>query len=420
MSAPLACCRKYYTQECPDKQISCDISSDADCRRLRDTTSRACKTTWSKVCCKRECWSDSSSRNRVCKIAPPVEDYFGLYGFADVEGNAGDEESEEFDSEDLATEISADGEDEDSEFEDTDFEDSEDMIFYSGNCSYDGFFWSRSSGRHFEIRTSQDLNECCLDEFDGCKDDKHNGFSVPNCAKQRKQCGKQVRESRPPPPTPRPTPLPIPFPTPPTDQSCRDNYNSKYCRTNFFDEGRCSETLAQTKCRLSCGLCRKCSDISSNCKSLAREGYCESSYDFMKVKCRRTCGLCNRSMEHSEDVISEFEDADAAGNEGLEDVDSGELATATENVANSEGKDSEDTDFEDSEDMSFYPGNCYYGGWTWSNGREIKIRTSQDLNKCCTDEFYGCKDDKRDGFSVPNCARQRKQCGEQDRVVQVA
>ncbi len=43
-------------------------------------------------------------------------------------------------------------------------------------------------------------------------------------------------------------------------------------------------------------------------------------------------------MDHSEDVISEFEDT--AGNEGLEDVDSGELATATENFANSEGKDS--------------------------------------------------------------------------------
>mmetsp|Transcript_18996 Transcript_18996/g.29692 ORF Transcript_18996/g.29692 Transcript_18996/m.29692 type:complete len:205 (-) Transcript_18996:201-815(-) len=177
--------------ECPDKQISCDISSDADCRRLRDTTSRACKTTWSKVCCKKECWSDSSSRNRVCKIAPPVEDYFGLYGFADVEGNAGDEESEEFDSEDLATEISADGEDEDSEFEDTDVEDHVDMSFYSGNCYYGGWTWS--NGREIKIRSSQDLNKCCTDEFHGCKDDKRDGLSVPNCARERKQCGQQDR-----------------------------------------------------------------------------------------------------------------------------------------------------------------------------------------------------------------------------------
>ncbi len=147
-------------------------------------------TTWSKVCCERECWSDPSSRHRICKIAPPTEDYFGLYGFADVEGNAGDEESEEFDSEDLATEISADGEDEDSEFEDTDVEDHVDMSFYPGNCYRGGYFWSRSSGRQIEIRDSRDLYECCYDEFLNCKDDKdHNGFSGTNCKRQQNQCG---------------------------------------------------------------------------------------------------------------------------------------------------------------------------------------------------------------------------------------
>ena len=183
MPSPLPPCRKYYTQECADNQILCDISSDTECRLRRDRTSRACETTWSKGCCIRDCKPDPKIGGRVCKIAPPSEDFFGLFGFAEIESDyAGDEDSEEFDSEDLATEISADSEDEDSGSEDADFEDSEDMIFYSGTCYYGGW-----------IRTSRDLSICCRDEFDDCKYDKNRGFSVPNCARQRQQCGNQDR-----------------------------------------------------------------------------------------------------------------------------------------------------------------------------------------------------------------------------------
>eukprot|EP00985_Skeletonema_marinoi_P002443 scaffold1019_cov97-Skeletonema_marinoi.AAC.21 len=113
--------------ECPDDQISCDISSNADCRSSMDKTSRRCKKTWSKGCCTRDCRPDADGRGRVCRIAPPSEDYFGFFGFADVEDYVGDEDSEEFDSEDLAAENFADSED-DVDFDSED-KDSEDMIF---------------------------------------------------------------------------------------------------------------------------------------------------------------------------------------------------------------------------------------------------------------------------------------------------
>lgn len=188
MSTSLLPANVIYTQECLDNQISCDISSDAECRLRRDRTSRACETTWSKGCCIRDCKPDPETGGRVCKIAPPSEEYFGLSGFADIEDYAGDEALEEFDSEDedLDTEISADSEDEDSESEDAAFEDSEDMILYSGSCYYDG--WSNG----MRIRTSRDLSNCCRNEFDDCKYDKRDGYSVPNCARQRQQCDRQV------------------------------------------------------------------------------------------------------------------------------------------------------------------------------------------------------------------------------------
>eukprot|EP00984_Skeletonema_dohrnii_P020646 scaffold10125_cov108-Skeletonema_dohrnii-CCMP3373.AAC.2 len=156
--------------ECPDDQISCDISSDPDCRSSRDKTSRGCKKTWTKGCCTRDCKPDGKG-GRVCRIAPPSEDYFGFFGFADVEDYYGDEDSEEFDSEDLAAENFADSED-DVDFDSED-EDSEDMIFnYSGRCT-----------------TRRNRNaSCCDDEFFECKDDKRDGFRTPNCARQKQQC----------------------------------------------------------------------------------------------------------------------------------------------------------------------------------------------------------------------------------------
>ena len=162
--------------ECPDDQISCDISSNADCRSSMDKTSRRCKKTWSKGCCTRDCRPDADGRGRVCRIAPPSEDYFGFFGFADVEDYVGDEDSEEFDSEDLASENFADSED-DVDFDSED-EDSEDMIFnYDGRCRY-------------YVSNRQTLTSCCTDEFYECKDDKHHGFRTPNCARQKQQCFK--------------------------------------------------------------------------------------------------------------------------------------------------------------------------------------------------------------------------------------
>eukprot|EP00984_Skeletonema_dohrnii_P013778 scaffold5738_cov75-Skeletonema_dohrnii-CCMP3373.AAC.3 len=155
--------------ECPDDQISCDISSDPDCRSSRDKTSRGCKKTWSKGCCTRDCRSDGEG-GRVCRIAPPSEDYFGFFGFADVDDYYDDEDSEDFDSEDLAAENFADSED-DVDFDSED-EDSEDMIFnYSGRCT----------------RRNRNAS-CCDDEFFECKDDKRDGFRTPNCARQKQQC----------------------------------------------------------------------------------------------------------------------------------------------------------------------------------------------------------------------------------------
>lgn len=102
----------------------------------------------------------------------------------------------------------------------------------------------------------------------------------------------------------------------------------------------------------------------------------------------------------------------------MEEFDSEDEDLATEISAESEDEDSvsEDAAVEDSEDLILYTGTCYYGGW--SNGR--RIRTSRDLSLCCRNEFDDCKYDKRNGYSAPNCARQRQQCGGQDRLVQVA
>ncbi|KAL7496044.1 hypothetical protein ACHAWT_004342, partial [Skeletonema menzelii] len=161
---------------CPDDQIPCDISSDPDCRQERDRSSSACKTTWSQGCCTRDCWPDGKG-GRICVIAPPSEDYFGLFGL--VDNYAGNEDSEDIDSKDVATENLADSED--SEEFDSDSEDSEDMIFnnYSGwECDV--------NGRGNRIRSNQELANCCENEFFNCKDDKHDRRirSSVNCARQ--------------------------------------------------------------------------------------------------------------------------------------------------------------------------------------------------------------------------------------------
>ena len=158
--------------ECPDDQISCDISSNADCRSSRDKTSRGCKKTWTKGCCTRDCRPDADGRGRVCRTAPPSEDYFGFFGFADVEDYVGDEDSEDFDSEDLAAENFADSED-DVDFDSED-EDSEDMIFnYDGRCTR---------------RNRNASYSCCTDEVYECKQDERDGFRTPNCKSQEQQC----------------------------------------------------------------------------------------------------------------------------------------------------------------------------------------------------------------------------------------
>ena len=118
-------------------------------------------------------------------IAPPSEDYFGLFGL--VDNYAGNEDPEDIDSEeDVATENLADSED--SEEFDSDSEDSEDMIFnnYSGwECDV--------NGRGNRIRSNRELANCCENEFFNCKDDKHDRRmrSSVNCARQRQQCERQ-------------------------------------------------------------------------------------------------------------------------------------------------------------------------------------------------------------------------------------
>jgi hypothetical protein len=97
---------------------------------------------------------------RVCRIAPPSEDYFGFFGFADVEDYVGDEDSEDFDSGD---------------------EDSEDMIF-----SYDGMCYKNNKGGYGRNRQSR--SNCCDDERDECKDLKRNGRTSENCARTYDKC----------------------------------------------------------------------------------------------------------------------------------------------------------------------------------------------------------------------------------------
>ena len=144
----------------------------------------------------------------MCAKALPIEDYFGLFGFVDGENYAGNEDSEDIDSEDLAIERSS-ADSEDSEEFVSDSEGPKDMIFNNNSgrrCNvYDrrsGIRFNRDldnySGECYYIRgrygiKRQNLSNCCNSEFDKCKDDEHRGCKVPNCSMTLQQCLKQGR-----------------------------------------------------------------------------------------------------------------------------------------------------------------------------------------------------------------------------------
>ena len=195
---------------CPKDLIVCDYSDDKDCRQTRDTSPEC---GWYKTCCTQNCKPNKEKNGRVCvraTKAPPKdssEDYgYGFVAYDDEEGAfvtsfadilgsedaedyVSDEDEEEFDSEDLASEDSADNDEDETDTEDIDLNNK-----YVSDCVP---IYSRSGRTNYNYLGPSgnknlygDLDSCCRQEFNDCKDNDYFYYyrANENCARNRGKC----------------------------------------------------------------------------------------------------------------------------------------------------------------------------------------------------------------------------------------